>query len=101
VGEVLSREALVARTQALRQAGRTIAVANGCFDLLHVGHVRYLEAAAAEADVLVVAINDDLIGNFITSLEMQGCSITLLKLDDEMTHYWDAPVHTPALRRGV
>ena len=42
-----------------RAAGRTIAFANGCFDLLHVGHVRYLQAAAAEADRLVVAINDD------------------------------------------
>jgi D-glycero-beta-D-manno-heptose 1-phosphate adenylyltransferase len=59
VGDVLSREALLARTAGLRTAGRTIAFANGCFDLLHVGHVRYLEAAAAEADVLVVAINDD------------------------------------------
>ena len=36
-----------------------MAFANGCFDLLHVGHTRYLEAAAAEADVLVVAVNDD------------------------------------------
>ena len=59
MGEVLSREALVARASRLRAGGRTIAFANGCFDLLHVGHVRYLEAAAAEADVLVVAINDD------------------------------------------
>lgn len=42
-----------------RAAGRTIAFANGGFDLLHVGHVRYLQAAAAEADRLVVAINDD------------------------------------------
>jgi rfaE bifunctional protein nucleotidyltransferase chain/domain len=42
-----------------RADGRTIAFANGCFDLLHVGHVRYLRAAAAEADRLVVAINDD------------------------------------------
>ena len=42
-----------------RAAGRTIAFANGCFDLLHVGHVRYLQAAAREADRLVVAINDD------------------------------------------
>lgn len=42
-----------------RRAGRTVALANGCFDILHVGHVRYLEAAAQEADVLVVAINDD------------------------------------------
>ncbi|HZJ29970.1 MAG TPA: adenylyltransferase/cytidyltransferase family protein [Vicinamibacterales bacterium] len=42
-----------------RRAGRTIAFANGCFDLLHVGHVRYLDAAAQEADILIVAINDD------------------------------------------
>jgi rfaE bifunctional protein nucleotidyltransferase chain/domain len=42
-----------------RAAGRTIAFANGAFDLLHVGHVRYLQAAAREADRLVVAINDD------------------------------------------
>jgi rfaE bifunctional protein nucleotidyltransferase chain/domain len=59
VGEVLSREALVARVRDARDAGRSIAFANGVFDLLHVGHVRYLEAAAQEADVLVVAINDD------------------------------------------
>jgi D-glycero-beta-D-manno-heptose 1-phosphate adenylyltransferase len=59
VGEVLSREALVDRVQEARAAGKSIAFANGCFDLLHVGHVRYLEAAAQEGDVLVVAINDD------------------------------------------
>ena len=42
-----------------RAAGKTIAFANGCFDVLHVGHVRYLQGAAAEGDRLVVAINDD------------------------------------------
>ncbi len=42
-----------------RAASRAVAFANGCFDLLHVGHIRYLESAAEEADVLVVAINDD------------------------------------------
>jgi rfaE bifunctional protein nucleotidyltransferase chain/domain len=42
-----------------RAAGRTIAFANGVFDLLHVGHVRYLQASAAEADRLVVAVNSD------------------------------------------
>ena len=45
--------------RADRRAGRTIAFANGCFDLLHAGHLRYLQAAAAEADRLVVAVNDD------------------------------------------
>src|SRR6266478_562782 len=42
-----------------RAAGRTLAFANGCFDLLHVGHVRYLQSAAAEGDRLIVAVNDD------------------------------------------
>jgi dihydroxyacetone kinase-like protein len=48
-----------------------------------------------------VTIERNLIGSYITSLEMAGCSITLLKLDDEMTRFWDAPVHTPALRWGA
>ncbi len=55
----MSREALVSAVRADRAAGRTIAFANGVFDLLHVGHVRYLQAASAEADRLVVAVNDD------------------------------------------
>ena len=59
MGRVLSRDALLEQVATDRAAGRTIAFANGCFDLLHVGHVRYLQAAAFEADRLVVAINDD------------------------------------------
>jgi rfaE bifunctional protein nucleotidyltransferase chain/domain len=59
VSAVVSREQLVAAVARERAAGRTIAFANGIFDLLHVGHIRYLQAAAAEADVLVVAVNDD------------------------------------------
>jgi phosphoenolpyruvate---glycerone phosphotransferase subunit DhaK len=42
-----------------------------------------------------------LIGSYITSLEMAGLSITLLKLDDDLVRLWDAPVHTPGLRWGV
>jgi phosphoenolpyruvate---glycerone phosphotransferase subunit DhaK len=48
-----------------------------------------------------LTIERNLIGNYITSLEMQGCSITLLKLDDEMLRFWDAPVNTPGLRWGA
>jgi phosphoenolpyruvate---glycerone phosphotransferase subunit DhaK len=48
-----------------------------------------------------VTITRNLVGNYITSLEMAGCSITLLKLDDELTRLWDAPVDTPALRWGA
>jgi rfaE bifunctional protein nucleotidyltransferase chain/domain len=59
VGKVVTREALVAAAAEARRAGRSLAFANGCFDLLHVGHVRYLQSAAQEADLLVVAVNDD------------------------------------------
>jgi len=48
-----------------------------------------------------ITITRNLVGSYITSLEMAGCSITLLKLDDELTKLWDAPVHTPALRWGA
>lgn len=69
MGEVVSREELVGRVRRDRAAGRTVAFANGCFDLLHVGHTRYLESAAAEADVLVVAVNDD---DSVRALKGQG-----------------------------
>ena len=48
-----------------------------------------------------ITITRNLVGNYITSLEMAGCSITLLKLDEELTTLWDAPVKTPALRWGA
>ena len=59
MGRVVSVEQLAAEIGRERAAGRTVALANGCFDVLHVGHVRYLQGAAAEADRLIVAINDD------------------------------------------
>jgi D-glycero-beta-D-manno-heptose 1-phosphate adenylyltransferase len=59
MGIIVNRDQLADLVKADRDAGRTIAFANGCFDLLHVGHVRYLQAAADEADRLIVAINDD------------------------------------------
>jgi len=58
-GRIISRDELRALGERLRAQGRRIAFANGCFDLLHVGHVRYLQAARAEADVLVVGVNGD------------------------------------------
>ena len=59
MGRVVSVVQLAAEIGRERAAGRTVALANGCFDVLHVGHVRYLQGAAAEADRLIVAINDD------------------------------------------
>ena len=59
MGLVVSEADLVSAVGRERDAGHTIAFANGCFDLLHVGHVRYLQGASAEADCLVVAVNND------------------------------------------
>jgi rfaE bifunctional protein nucleotidyltransferase chain/domain len=59
VGAIVSEPQLVEAVERARASGHTIAFANGCFDVLHVGHVRYLQGAAAEADRLIVAVNDD------------------------------------------
>ena len=56
---ILDREELIGRVNELRAEGAAIVLANGCFDLFHVGHLRYLEGAAKLGDVLVVAINSD------------------------------------------
>ena len=66
---IVTREQLLQLVSADRAAGKTVALANGCFDLLHVGHVRYLTAAAAEADRLIVAVNDD---EAVTALKGAG-----------------------------
>jgi rfaE bifunctional protein nucleotidyltransferase chain/domain len=74
--KVVTRERLAELVAADRRAGLTIAFANGCFDLLHVGHVRYLQAAAVEADRLVVAINDD------AAAGLKGPGRPILKAED-------------------
>jgi D-beta-D-heptose 7-phosphate kinase/D-beta-D-heptose 1-phosphate adenosyltransferase len=58
-GEILDRDRLSGWAGAVHAAGRTIAFTNGCFDLLHSGHLASLTLAAAAADELVVALNDD------------------------------------------
>src|SRR5580704_4025862 len=57
--KLLTREALKQRVAEWRRAGESITLANGCFDLLHVGHVRYLHAAKALGGCLIVAVNSD------------------------------------------
>ena len=71
-----------------------------------MGGTPLLELYVVYAEVAKIAqehglsIERNLVGNYITSLEMQGCSITLVRLEDDMVRYWDAPVNTPALRWG-
>ncbi len=57
--KIIKREALKDKVQGLKRVGKTIVFTNGCFDFLHVGHVRYLKAAKAQGDVLVVGLNSD------------------------------------------
>jgi rfaE bifunctional protein nucleotidyltransferase chain/domain len=57
--KVLPLESALARVAEARGRGKSVALANGCFDVLHVGHVRYLAGARAEADLLVVGVNGD------------------------------------------
>jgi len=66
---ILKREDLVGLVSAEKKKGKSIVLANGCFDILHVGHVRYLEGARDLGDVLVVGINSD---NQVTRLKGQG-----------------------------
>ncbi|MGH9406239.1 MAG: adenylyltransferase/cytidyltransferase family protein [Terriglobia bacterium] len=59
IGKIIPRSETAALGETLRREGRRIVFANGCFDLLHVGHVRYLREAKRQGDVLVVGINSD------------------------------------------
>jgi D-glycero-beta-D-manno-heptose 1-phosphate adenylyltransferase len=67
--KILNREGLKQRVAAWREAGDSVTLANGCFDLLHVGHVRYLHAAKQLGGRLIVAINSD---NSVRALKGEG-----------------------------
>ncbi len=59
MGQRVDLEAASRLAAEARNAGKRVVLANGCFDLIHVGHVRYLEGAKAEGDLLIVAVNGD------------------------------------------
>ena len=79
--KILDAEALPAWREALRAEGRTLAATNGCFDILHAGHVNYLQAARNKADALIVGLNSDR-----STSELKGP---------------DRPIHTEADRADV
>ena len=79
--KILDAGALPAWREALRAEGRTLAATNGCFDILHAGHVNYLQAARNEADALIVGLNSDR-----STTELKGP---------------DRPIHTEAERAAV
>jgi rfaE bifunctional protein nucleotidyltransferase chain/domain len=67
--KIIAREAIAALGERLRQERQRIVFANGCFDLLHVGHVRFLQGANEQGDVLVVGVNSD---RAVTALKGRG-----------------------------
>ncbi len=83
------------------QGDRVIVMVNGMGGTplieLYIVYRKLVEICQAHG----ITIARSLVGNYITSLEMAGCSITLLKADDELLGYWDAPVKTPGLRWGM
>jgi len=84
-----------------KSGDRVIAMVNGMGGTplieLYIVYRRLAQICQAKG----ITIERNLIGNFITSLEMAGTSITLLRVDDELLKFWDAPVKTPALRWGI
>ena len=85
----------------LKRGDSVIAMTNGMGSTplieLYVVHRRLAQILSSAG----VTIARTLVGNYITSLDMEGCSITLMRADDELLDLWDAPVFTPALRWGV
>jgi glycerol-3-phosphate cytidylyltransferase len=59
MGQILSRDQAAVLSRQAREQGRTVVLTNGCFDLLHVGHLRYLQQARAQGDLLIVGVNAD------------------------------------------
>lgn len=77
IDKILSQDELLGLRQGLRAAGKTVVFTNGVFDLLHVGHVRYLAAARALGDALVVAVNSDR-----TVRELKGAGRPVINEDE-------------------
>ncbi|WMS43853.1 dihydroxyacetone kinase subunit DhaK [Acuticoccus sp. MNP-M23] len=85
---------------SLPAANRVLAVVNGLGGTPLMQLYLVMDAVARQCDDRDITIARTLVGNYCTSLDMKGASVTLTALDDEMTALWDAPVHTPALRWG-
>ncbi len=86
---------------ALKSGDEVIAMVNGLGGTPVSELYAVYRQMAKICDERGIRIVRNLVGNYITALEMQGCSITLVKVDEEMLKFWDAPVNTPGLRWGV
>ena len=101
--DAMTAEMLGAITESLKpQAGAPlILLVNGMGGTPLMELYLMYDAARRHCEEQGLVIARSLVGNYCTSLDMAGCSITLTKADDEMLDLWDAPVHTAALRWGI
>jgi phosphoenolpyruvate---glycerone phosphotransferase subunit DhaK len=84
-----------------RSGDRVLAFVNGMGGTPLIELYIAMRRVAEALDGAGIRMERSLVGSYITSLDMAGLSITLLRLDDELSRLWDAPVHTPALRWGM
>ena len=97
-------EALVGPVVAdlgLRRGEAVVALVNGLGGTPLLELYLMFDAVRTLLDRAGITVARSLVGNYITSLEMAGCSVTLLRADDEVVRLWDAPVATPGLRWGA
>ena len=97
----IAEEMVDAIHEDLGKAGDALLLVNGFGGTPSMELYLMYHAARAQLEKRGFAVRRSLVGNYVTSLEMAGASITVTLLDDEMTGLWDAPVHTAALRWGV
>ena len=91
----------ITETMAPKEGEQVLLFVNGMGGTPLMELYLVFQAAAKLCQDRGLAIARSLVGNYCTSLDMAGCSITLTRLDDEMIRLWDAPVHTAALRWGA
>ncbi|PZC45685.1 MAG: dihydroxyacetone kinase, N-terminal domain [Chloroflexi bacterium] len=98
----IARQMVAAIIEDLKPAsgGQALLLVNGFGGTPLMELTLMYDAARRSLGGTGVEVVRSLVGNYVTSLDMAGCSFTLSLLDDEMLRYWDAPVHTPALRWG-
>jgi len=99
--DAIADEMVAAITGDLNGAGDAILLVNGFGGTPAMELYLMYNAARSRLEKRGIRVSRSLVGNYVTSLEMAGCSLTVSRLDAEIARLWDAPVHTPALRWGM
>jgi phosphoenolpyruvate---glycerone phosphotransferase subunit DhaK len=99
--DAIADEMVTAIVDDLGDAGEALLLVNGLGGTPTMELYLMYHAARERLEKRGIAVRRSLVGNYVTSLDMAGCSLTVSLLDDDLTALWDAPVHTAALRWGI